>query len=279
MPPETTPHGVIVSISSDIGTAMADRWLARGWQVTGTLRTSSSAVEDLGARGVGLVECDLARVDSVKAATTRIALGEAWDVLALCPGTMEPIGTFAETDFEEWARSIEINFTAQLRLLHGLLPYRRESSLGPCVLLMAGGGTNGSPVRYSAYTASKIALIKMCELLDAELADIRIAIVGPGWVRTKIHQETLAAGRRAGTNYARTMEMLENGHFTSMEAVLDCCDWIIRSPREVVGGRNFSVAYDQWACPELETALAQDANLYKLRRFGNDQLTTISRGR
>ena len=40
--------------------------------------------------------------------------------------------------------------------------------------------------------------------------------------------------------------------------------------REVAGGRNLSVVHDCWGRPELADQLRRDANMYKLRRFGNE---------
>jgi len=160
-----------------------------------------------------------------------------------------------------------------MRLVRKLLPFRNiGNAFGPCVLFFAGGGTNNAVKNYSAYTISKIALIKICELLDAEIPDTRFSIIGPGWVKTKIHDSTLKAGARAGENYKRTLVKLTGDDCTHMEEILDCCDWIIGSPRKVISGRNFSVVFDKWGTKELEKILLKEADMYKLRRFGNDRL-------
>ena len=85
----------------------------------------------------------------------------------------------------------------------------------------------------------------MMELLDAEIPDIRFAIMGQNWVKTKIHQATLDAKDKAGENYIRTIEKLKGEECNPMERVLDCCDWMMSSSK-VIGGRNFSCVYDQW---------------------------------
>jgi NAD(P)-dependent dehydrogenase (short-subunit alcohol dehydrogenase family) len=265
---------IIISASSDIGAALGRRWLARGWNVLGTYRTGSAQVEELARLGMPLVRCDLSEAASVHEACLRLrGLCPNWDVLVLCPGGLEPVGPFAKCDFAEWEQSVRVNFTGQLQVVHGLLPARRRSApAGPCVLFFAGGGSNNAPVNYSAYTASKIGLTKMCELLDAEVPDTRFVILGPGWVKTKIHEATLRAGARAGGNYQRTVDKLAGDGCTPMDEVLDCCDWLVRAPREVAGGRNFSAAFDPWAGPELAHRLVAEPHMYKLRRFGNDWL-------
>ena len=265
---------IIISASSDIGTAMSCRWLARGWNVFGTYRTKSQAVDELQSHGVQLVYCNLSEPQSVRDACSSLrTLCPEWDVLVMCPGTQEPVGTFIESNFDEWEASVRVNFTSQMRIVHELLPSRRiNSALEPCVLLFAGGGTNSAPVNYSAYTISKITLIKMCELLDAEISNTRFVIVGPGWVKTKIHDSTLKAGARAGDNYQRTIQKLSNDECTPMEQVLDCCDWVVDAPRELISGRNFSVVFDKWGTEELAKMLTENFDMYKLRRYGNDWL-------
>ncbi len=264
---------IIISASSDIGMAISRRWLARGWRVLGTYRTESLALDDLKGAGVELIHCNLCNPESVgdACANARKACPR-WDVLVMCPGTQDPIGAFSECDFDEWSASVETNFVSQMRIVHELLPTRNtHSEQTPSVLFFAGGGTNSAPVNYSAYILSKIALIKMCELLDAEILDTSFVIVGPGWVKTKIHGETLRAGEHVvGGNFQRTLDKLASNECTSMSKVLDCLDWAVATPRTVVSGRNFSVVSDEWGTPELARRLSSELDMYKLRRDGNE---------
>lgn len=264
---------VIISISSDIGHALAKRWLNRGMKIAGTYRTPSALVRDLRKQKVKTVRCDLSNASSVRKACAGLRPGfSGWDYLVLCPGTLEPVGAFAGNDFEAWAGSIEVNFIRQMQVVHALLPWRRQKrGHSSTVLFFAGGGTNNATVNYSAYTVSKIALIKMCELLDAEIPDVNFVILGPGTVNTKIHRATLKAGPKAGANYRKILDKIKTGSpCTPMEKVLDCCDWAVSAGRRAVGGRNFSVVFDQWGAKPLTSRLLKDPDMYKLRRHGND---------
>jgi len=270
---------IIVSVTSGIGTALAQRWLSAGWDVSGTFRNESSTLQDLKRQGLTATQCDLESPESISSAIEELKkTSPEWDALILCPATLEPIGRFVEVDFTDWSQSIKTNFTTQLEIVHGMLDNRRPEKGGtsPCVLFFAAGGTNSSVDRFSAYTVSKIALIKMVELLDTEISDTRFSIIGPGWVDTKIHQETLSAGDQAGPLYERTVKIVSERDFTPMEVVLDCCEWVVNSSREVVSGRNFSVVYDRWGDDELEDMLSLDGNMYKLRRDGNDKLVKLN---
>lgn len=265
---------IVISASSDIGAAACQAWLRRGWHVFGTYRTASSAVHQLRGAGAVLIQCDLSESQSVGDACESLREQcSGWDILVLAAGSQEPVGQFSDCVFDEWQKSICINFSAQMRIVHQLLPTRsRDTALEPCVLFFAGGGTNSATLNYSAYTVSKIAIIKMCELLDAEIPDARFVILGPGWVKTKIHESTLRARERAGANYQRALQELAGEGCVPIDTVVECMDWIIDAPRVVVSGRNISLVYDDWGNPRLAELLQQDQNMFKLRRSGNDRL-------
>lgn len=264
---------VVLGASSDIANALCMDWVARNWAVWGTYRTMSAAVEKLQEQLQGVVQCNLDDSSSVDRACKDLGQDvEGWDVLVLGPGLQEPIGLFETCNFDEWANSIEVNFTNQLRFLHGVLPFRNKesSSIGPTVIFFAGGGVNNAPIRYSAYTVAKVAMVKMVELLAAEMPDIKFVIIGPGWVKTKIHNSVLAAKENAGSGYQRTLEKLKSNEFVPMSKVIDCCNAMIVGNKAALTGRNISVEFDRWHEPRFVDFLRENSDLYKLRRFGNN---------
>jgi short-subunit dehydrogenase len=265
-------HKIIISISSDIGFYLAKDWLNLGVQVSGTYRTWSNKCDELLKLGAKLIQCDLGDIKSIDDSIRELNKNNKWDDLIVATGSQEPIGNFSDCNIEVWSNSIDVNFTSQIRFIHGLLPNRNlEDSCVPSVLMFAGGGTNSATIDYSAYTISKIASIKMIELLDAEINDTTFSILGPGWVKTKIHDATLQSKEVAGDNYFKTLDMLDkNGEKCNpMEDVINCCNWILSSDRELVGGRNFSLVFDPWDSKEIEK-IRDDSNNFKLRRFGNE---------
>lgn len=263
---------IIISISSDIGTALCNSWISKGWEIFGTYKTDTPCLDSLKKQGARLIPCDLSREEEIQKACLKLkSICPKWDALILCAGTQEPIGPFLDNSFKSWEESVNINLISQLNIVHGLLPNRnKKRKIGPCVIFFAGGGTNNATVNYSAYTLSKIALIKMCELLDAEISDTRFTILGPGWVKTKIHKETLKANKKAGENYKKTKYKLSSDECTPMADIIDCCEWVINSPRNIVGGRNLSVVFDAWGSKKLSKKLSADHDMYKLRRYGNE---------
>ena len=263
---------LILGITSDIGRELALRYERDGWRVAGTHRPAATLVAP-GSSPRTLFPCDLALRESVDAAIA--ACHEAllvWDLLVLAAGTEEPIGPFFGTDADAWEAGFSVNALAPLRFLRGVHDLRNPKGK-PAVALFSGAGTNGAAPAYSAYCSSKILLIKMCELLDAESPDTSFFIVGPGIVRTKIHGQTLAAGPGSGPNFKKVVDFLESGEpGTSHDEIYQCIQWCVDQGKDVVGGRNISLVHDQWrkGGSGLGKALANDPELYKLRRHGNN---------
>jgi len=191
-----------------------------------------------------------------------------WDVLIISIATLEPISSFLSTDFDEWKESFDINYFGQLQLLHSLHQFH---SADATVVFFTGGAPNGVLEKYSAYSVAKIGLTKMVEYLDHEDQGAKYVIVGPGWVKTKIHEQTIQANIDAGSNLDRTTEFLKKGNEgTSMLDIYSCINWLIEKPKHMVGGRNFAVVWDNWGTRKGNTKLIEqlknDADLYKLRR-------------
>lgn len=269
---------VIVSISSDIGISLAKSWNPSTTKIIGTYRNSSSALVELEkSHDVQLIPLDFSSTNFGEADLDSFAqIVPFWDNLIFATGSQEPLGDFLDLDFDAWQKGFEVNSLNQLRILHKLLPKRKIGAIPsryPSVLFFAGGGTNGSVTHYSAYTLAKIALIKMCEILDSELEDTKFSIVGPGWVKTKIHLPTLNdLGKNSKENHMKTKEMLEGDLCTPIEDVVNSCNWILNTNSRLVSGRNFSSLNDFWGSDLLLKALEQQPSMYKLRRYRNDWL-------
>ena len=263
----------ILAVGSDIGLFMAREYLRKGFRVIGTYRTPSTALNALKAHpACHLLRCDVAKPAAVSRCLKRYeALSAPWDIFISCVGDLRPLQAFFETDFNQWVESIEVNALAQLRVLHGLYPLRRQRA-GIHAVFFAGGGVNKPVKNFSAYTVSKVMLIKMCEYLDEENKDLNVFIVGPGWTKTKIHQAVLNDPHVPADKYRATVRFLKTENGTPYQDIYDCIESFIKAGKAVASGRNFSVVHDPWKGARARSLLGklrQDPHLYKLRRHGS----------
>lgn len=263
---------VVLGASADIGSRMCEFYAKDGFAVVGTYRTVCDHVARLAhLKNIVLFKCDVTKKNDVDKLAKYFKKEKCrWTTVFSSIGTSEPIGSFYDLPFDAWERSVQINCLGQLRALHALYPYRTRRTTAN-IALMAGGGTNNPFRYYSAYCVSKIMLIKMCELLNDENKDLNVFIVGPGFVRTKTHFETMRAGKNAGSNYFRVKKFLESENpGTPFQKIYASVRWLEKHGRRIAGGRNFSVVNDKFGDARLVAALKKDFDMYKLRRFRNE---------
>jgi NAD(P)-dependent dehydrogenase (short-subunit alcohol dehydrogenase family) len=251
---------LIIGVTSEIGVGVKRHLEEDGWQVFGT---SSSDFSNERA------QLDLSDPMQVKSFSNKVSPYRDWSLLCFFAGTMEPISPFFDTDFGSWERNFRINALSQIEILQMLWPYRSKvEELNICFL--AGGGTNSSFDNYSAYCLSKIILIKFVELIASENKDEKFFIIGPGFINTKIHEQTIKAGKKSGTNLDKTKSFMEKPG-TSISRLYEHIKWCIAQPKEAISGRNFSTVHDPWdSNNELSSLLSQNPNVFKLRRLGFD---------
>lgn len=263
----TAHTAFILGGSADIGRALIDRYLASGSRVVATFRRPGSLADFDGNPRFRSFLLDLDKPATIDATVSEVSRLEwKWDLFVAATGDLAPIGPFLKLDGEAWQRAINNNGFVPCRVLQRLYPLRAAGGVVSAAFF-AGGGVNGPFRSYSAYAVSKLALIKMCELLDDEIPDLKCFILGAGYTATKLHQATYAAGSKAGANLKKTRDF-ETTPGTSMDDIFACLEWCRSLDRDVIGGRNISVVHDKWreGGHELAVALRANPNLFKLRR-------------
>ena len=217
-----------------------------------------------------MTHCDISKRESINKFVKDFKnINLQWDTFISAPCNPLPLKAFFECNFEEWTDSIHVNAIEQLRILHLLHPYRNVNNTSS-VVFFAGGGVNNTVINFSAYTISKIMLIKMCEYLDAENEDLNIFIVGPGWTKTKTHSLILEHTNSKDKKHIRTLNFMKNEEGTSMDDIHECIKWLCEQGKDIASGRNFSVVNDKFKNKNLTLELKSDPDMYKLRRYKND---------
>lgn len=171
----------IIGMGSDIGRELAKRLERDGYEIWGTTRQDVDLAEFVEAKPKG-----------------------RWDLLIFAAGTMEPIGKFFDTSASDWERCVRVNALGPLRVLRSLWSARR---VGCRVVFMSGPNPNADTPTYTAYRAGKLLLAGIIGTLNAEYPDVEFLWLIPGVVNTKIHKQTVRAGRDA-ENYERALRIL-----------------------------------------------------------------------
>ena len=181
--------------------------------------------------------------------------------------TRSPVADLIET--------IAVNLVGTMLALRFALP-RLQATGGRAVTFSGGGGTSPLP-RYDAYAASKAAVVRLTENLAAS-GEIEINAVAPGFVATRMHDETLRAGPDAAgqSYYQRTQEQVRAGGFPASEAA-ELVAFLLGPDAAGITGRLISAQWDPWREEEFRERLRTDSDLAKLRRIDEQFFTRAGR--
>lgn len=245
---------VVTGGGRGIGAAVAESLAEAGAAVVVCARTRSeleAVAARIRARG-GLAEVaagDVADADSaaamVDACATRFG---GLDILVNAAGVYGPIGRTWEVDPAAWARAVAVNLLGTLHTSRAAIPRMMASGRGRIINFSGGGATAPLP-NLSAYGASKAAVVRLTETLAEELRGrgVTVNAIAPGAVDTRLQDEVLAAGERAGELYARTVRLRRSGEGGVPAALAAALAVFLASDAaEGLSGKLVSAPHDGW---------------------------------
>ena len=187
---------LVTGASRGLGAAVARRFAAEGAELillartAGGLEEVDDAVRSAGAHAtlVPLDITDFAALDRLGAAIYE--RHKRLDVLvanAAMLGTLSPLAHIAP---KEWQRVLDVNLTANWRLIRSLDPLLRASPAGRAIFVTA--STGKTPRAYwGAYAVTKAALEQLAGIYaqETEITPVKVNLVDPGKLRTRMRAQ------------------------------------------------------------------------------------------
>ncbi len=259
---QSPKRALVTGGSMGIGLTIAQALAERGYQLLLVARGEEAlkeAVEMLPGAGHSYRALDV----SDEKAWQAVELDELQG-LVCAAAVIDPIGAIGDYDPKLFKRTLEINVYGTLLAIHHCLPALRKAG-GSIVTFSGGGGTAPLP-RYDAYAASKAAVARLSENLAPTLAPLPINCVAPGFVATRMHEATFAAGPEAAgpDYYERTQREVEKGGFPASEAAELVC-LLLSGVR--FSGKLISAQWDPWREPAFHQRLSAERDLATVRRI------------
>jgi len=265
---------VLTGASMGIGYAVAKRCAADGARLVliSRHRNDLEKIEPtLQHRPHEIYPLDVSNVDLVGQFSAYLeARYDHVNGLINCAGIYGPIGKTDEVSPTEFAEAVQINLLGTFNMCHALLPLLKKSPRAKIVNFSGGGAASPFP-RYSAYAVSKIAVVRLTENMAIEYAPdgIDINVVAPGFVNTRLHQQTLEAGEKAGKDFVEmTKKQIETGGVPPEKAA-DLTAFLMSPASDGITGRFISAPWDPWQEASFITLLKQDKDIATLRRIDN----------
>jgi NAD(P)-dependent dehydrogenase (short-subunit alcohol dehydrogenase family) len=209
---------LVTGAGRGIGRAVAAALAAAGARVFLTARTEAElrdAAERIAATGAAAAHApaDVSSSEDVDAvvAACESAFGPV-DILVNAAGAYGPIGPTWEIDADAWWRAHEVNVRGTLLTCRAVLPAMIAAGRGRIINFSGGGATAPLP-RFSAYASSKAAVVRLTETLAEEVRGYGVTVnaIAPGAVDTRLQDEVLEAGARAGELYERIRRLRASG--------------------------------------------------------------------
>ena len=183
-------------------------------------------------------------------------------------GIYGPQGLLEETDWQDWVRTIETNLYGTAFLCRAAIPVMRKLGYGKIVNL-SGGGASGPLPRFSAYAASKGAIVHLTETLAHELkgSGIDINALAPGPLNTRLLDQVLAAGpQKLGPDiYDKALKQKKDGG-APPERGAALCAYLLSDASDGITGRLLSAMWDGWETLADHRAEVASGDIYTLRR-------------
>jgi NAD(P)-dependent dehydrogenase (short-subunit alcohol dehydrogenase family) len=196
---------LITGAGRGIGKRLALSMAARGAKVgllarsRGELDLAQLEIEQAGGVAMRL-RADVREMDQLSAAVDRMKVhwGQI-DVLICAAGIQGPVGPLLEVSPKAWWETVETNLHGVVLASRAVLPEMIARRSGKIIALSGGGSLTARP-NFSAYAASKTALVRLIETLAAEISqhNVQVNCMAPGGAYTSMTDEILAAGEKAG---------------------------------------------------------------------------------
>ncbi len=184
---------LVTGASRGIGEAIAAAFAAAGARVTilaedAAVNAAAEALSAGAAHPVGAIRCDVTDPEAVAAAANGI---EALEVLVNNAGMEFATALDDPAALAVVQRTLAVNVSGMFAITQALLPRLVE---GGAIVNTASVWARMAPAGFSAYAASKHAVLGLTRAWSRELAGrrIRVNAVCPGWVATDAALHSLA---------------------------------------------------------------------------------------
>jgi NAD(P)-dependent dehydrogenase (short-subunit alcohol dehydrogenase family) len=186
--------GIITGAAGGVGRVTAERFAKDGWDlvlvdVVDSVNEVAAEVAKTSGRKAVAVKTDItqeANLTAIDAALRQV--GGQLKFLGLVAAVLQKVGPIETLELVEWDRVFNINIRANVMLIKHFAPVMRAAGGGSIVTVSSWFGRSGHGF-FSAYCASKAALISLTHSAAAELAtdNIRVNSVAPGNIATSMH--------------------------------------------------------------------------------------------
>jgi NAD(P)-dependent dehydrogenase (short-subunit alcohol dehydrogenase family) len=210
---------LITGAGRGLGLELARQYAADGWKVIGTVRDSSSALENAGAR---IEKVDVTDFEQIKGLGKKLK-GTPLDILFCNAGVIGKRGmAIGSFDYASWEEVLRVNLLGAAAVAEALVENVAASERRIIAMMSSRlGSISESSGMTLPYATSKAALNMLVKGLSSTLQARGIIVVAlsPGWVRTDMGGESAPLTPQASVAGLRkvlgSLKSADSGRFFS----------------------------------------------------------------
>jgi len=267
------PGVLVTGAGRGIGKRLAIGFAAAGYRV-GLLARSKAELDlahleiEHGGGDALRIRADVTDPEQMNAAVNKMR-GEYGGVHVLvCAAAIQgPIGPLGEISPKAWAETIQVNLHGVMHACRAVLPQMMESRSGKIIVLSGGGAVSARPA-FSAYAASKAAVVRLVETIAEEVRDhnVQINCMGPGGTYTHMTDEILRAGDKAGWKETEDALDIRQTGGVSPEKQIQLALFLASEQSNHVSGKLIHVS-DDWKKLKNENIHPESYTLRRVQRM------------
>lgn len=265
---------LITGAGRGIGRAIAMVFACEGAKLAlaarsgGELEETARLVREAGAEAI-VVTADVTDDAQVRTMVEQtLTRYSTIDVLVNSAGIAGPVGPMPENDVGQWVRTVQVNLIGTYLCCRHVLQVMLRQNRGRIVNLSGAGATNAWR-DMSAYCSSKAAVVRLTETLALELegTNIRVNVLGPGSVHTRMWDEILEAGTAAGNRELQERgELVTTGGGASIERAAELALYLASDESADLNGRLISATSEDFPFSPETLRQIKESEAFLIRR-------------
>ena len=193
------------------------------------------------------------------------------DLIISTIGVQGEINNFFNSNLKKFKKTFDINFFSHIYLLRDLYKTIRYNKR-TLIILFSGGGATSKRENFSSYSLSKIALVKLVEILSTEIKakNIRINAIAPGIIDSKMTRTILKNKNKVEHKEILKIKKAFKSSNKSLNKVYDLINLLLFKSGKNISGKILSSRWDNFKkWNEIELRKISSSDIFTMRRKQN----------
>jgi short-subunit dehydrogenase len=189
------------------------------------------------------------------------------DLIINATGDLGDIKKLSNINLKKFEKTLNINFFFNMVLLQKLSKLKMNKRLS--IILFSGGGVTSFRKNFSAYSISKLALVKLVEIASKEMENkfFQINVISPGIIKSKMTNKTIKNKNLVSKIEINKIRNQISFSKKSLSKLYDVINFLCSEKGKRISGKLISSKWDNienWSSKKIKDLSKTD--LYSIRR-------------